>query len=147
MADLHHTLVSRTTVTPTGCIEWNLFRDKDGYGGIKFNGKNQRAHRVSYELSIGPIPPGFQVLHRCDNPPCVNPDHLFVGSHMDNVNDCLDKKRWVNGQKNGMSKVTDELVLKIRADTRTGVAIAAEYNISKSLVSQIRRRTIWKHLP
>ena len=147
MAELHHTLVSRTTVMASGCIEWNLFRDKDGYGQIKVRKKTRLAHRISYELSVGPIPPGLQVLHRCDNPPCVNPAHLFVGTHMDNVNDCLGKGRWVNGPKNGMSKLTDEQVLKIRADTRTGVAIAAEYKIAKTLVSQIRLRRIWKHLP
>ena len=146
MAELHHTLVSRTTVMASGCIEWNLFRDKDGYGQLKVRKKTRLAHRISYELSVGPIPPGLQVLHRCDNPPCCNPSHLFLGSHYDNKKDEIEKGRHNFGEKNGGSKLTKEQVLKIRDDTRTALAIAAEYGITFNHVYYIKHRRSWKHL-
>ncbi len=147
MAELHHTLVNKVVLTPSGCMEWKFHKGTGGYGNIRVHRKSKRAHRVSYERSIGPIPKGLFVLHRCDNPPCINPDHLFLGTHTDNVQDCIDKGRWTNGEKNGMSKLTSELVLKIRADERGLQTVADEYQISRSLVSQIRTRAIWKHLP
>ena len=78
------------------------------YGHIKNHGKTLLAHRVSYEIHFGPIPEGQCVCHSCDNPPCVRPDHLFLGSISDNRMDMIDKKRWGLGSKHGRAKVTEE---------------------------------------
>jgi len=79
-----------------GCWEWTASTDHKGYGKLAEGGRQGRtlsAHRVSYELNVGPIPDGLLVLHRCDNPPCVRPDHLFVGTHTDNAQDMAKKGR------------------------------------------------------
>lgn len=80
----------------TPCVEWQGGRDKDGYGQTVVGGRKQRAHRVAWERIHGPIPAGMKVLHKCDNPPCVNPGHLFLGTQADNVRDCWDKGRQGN---------------------------------------------------
>lgn len=83
----------------TGCWVWTgTMQNSKGYGSIYYDRKNERVHRVSYKLFIGPIPDGLFVLHRCDNPPCINPEHLFLGTPMDNTRDCLSKGRFP-GQK------------------------------------------------
>jgi hypothetical protein len=81
--------LDRVEVTPSGCWEWTRARSHDGYGVYK----KLRAHRVAYELAFGPIPDGLSVLHHCDNPPCVNPARLFLGTQSDNMRDCYRKGR------------------------------------------------------
>lgn len=76
-----------------GCWEWRGATDPDGYGVLRYQRSRMRAHRVSWQLANGPVPKGLHVLHSCDNPPCVNPDHLFLGTHQDNVRDRDQKKR------------------------------------------------------
>jgi hypothetical protein len=84
-------------VKTDSCWIWNGPLFKSGYGRISNREKKLRAHRVSYEFYVGPIPDGLNVLHRCDNPLCVNPDHLFVGTHLDNMKDMEAKGRakWI----------------------------------------------------
>lgn len=77
---------SKTQYSP-GCWEWTANALKSGYGRFKLDGKQMYAHRVAYELMVGLIPPGVKVRHKCDNPPCVNPDHLELGTHADNMRD------------------------------------------------------------
>lgn len=95
------------------CWEWQGYRIDKGYGRLRHEGGKKLAHRVSYEAFVGAIPDGMCVLHKCDNPPCVNPDHLFLGTNLDNVKDCINKGRhkgvynspFVKGNKlNGRSK-------------------------------------------
>ncbi len=77
----------------TGCEEWQHARNSDGYGQIRIEGKSHGAHRVSYELQVGTIPIGLYVLHACDNPPCIRPEHLWLGTHQDNMRDAAQKGR------------------------------------------------------
>ena len=76
-----------------GCWLWMGARDPDGYGSFRVGSRGTHAHRIAYALKVGHIPPGLSVLHRCDNPPCVRPDHLFLGTQLDNVNDMAKKGR------------------------------------------------------
>jgi hypothetical protein len=148
MAEVHHTLVDRTVVTETGCVEWTAYRDKDGYGILRVSGKLRRAHRISYERSVGAVPEAMHVLHRCDNPSCINPDHLFLGTNRDNVKDKISKgrDRGIHGTENRHNKLTPEQVIEIRNSTGTQRAVAARYGISGSLVNYIRNGRSWKHL-
>jgi hypothetical protein len=75
------------------CLEWQMYRDKDGYGRKRFQGTMQPVHRVVWVLVKGPIPFGMDVLHSCDNPPCINVNHLFLGTDQDNVDDMISKGR------------------------------------------------------
>lgn len=80
----------------TGCWDWTAcIRSKFGYGGMKYDGRLQDAHRISWQIHNGPIPEGMYVLHSCDRPICVNPDHLYLGSPRDNVMDAINKGRFV----------------------------------------------------
>lgn len=87
--------MERVVTTESGCWEWTGWR-AHGYGYFFHEGKDQRAHRVSYELFVGSIPDGLVVMHSCDNRPCVNPDHLSVGTQADNVRDMVAKGRQRN---------------------------------------------------
>lgn len=92
-----------------GCWEWTASRNLTGYGHFGVLGlPSQVAHRVSYELNVGPIPAGYYVCHHCDNPPCIRPDHLFTGTNGDNVRDAIEKGRWKSHRAN--SKFTDETI-------------------------------------
>lgn len=138
---------------PNGCILWAGSFDKDGYGVISSGGKHDRqlrAHRVSYELCVGPIPDGLWVLHRCDNPPCINPVHLFAGTHQDNEDDKLSKKRNLVGERHHASKLTSEKVQEIRLKARNGVSqnqLSLEYKVARHSIKSILEGTTWKHVP
>ncbi len=85
-------LILRTvSVSAAGCWEWLGYRDQKGYGKVNRDGKMQGVHRISWHLFRGEIPAGMFICHHCDNPPCVNPDHLFVGTNQDNLNDMMAK--------------------------------------------------------
>ena len=91
--------VVRDDCMTNGCHIWTAGRHKNGYGHMKVKTKTLIASRVSYVIYKGEIPHGMQVCHRCDNPPCVNPAHLFIGTGSDNMNDCVTKGRNVNASK------------------------------------------------
>jgi hypothetical protein len=90
---LEERFASKLVPAANGCIEWGASRFPQGYGQIKVNYQNRKAHRVAWELAHGPIPDGLVVCHRCDNPPCCNVDHLFLGTHSDNTRDMHAKGR------------------------------------------------------
>jgi len=129
-----------------GCRVYVGSKSNKGYGRIWWNGQLHQAHRISYEVNIGPIPAGKHVLHRCDNPPCVNPEHLFVGTNMDNVQDKIVKGRQHRGETTGTSKLKEEQVRAIKADTRSNTAVARAYGVVKSLISEIRSGKKWAHI-
>lgn len=130
------------------CWLWTARKNADGYGEIIVDGRKDRAHRVSYRLFIGEIPAGLKVLHSCDTPACVNPAHLSVGTDLDNTHDKQARGRVsrLKGESNPRAKLTAEQVRAIRSDERTLVAIAADYGVSFSMISQIKRRESWREI-
>jgi len=128
------------------CWLWTSAIDGTGRGTIKYNGKSTGAHRVSWILHNGEIPLGLSVCHECDNPVCVNPKHLFLGTHKDNMQDMTSKNRQAKGVKQGSSKLSPEDVISIRKDVRTQVEIASSYGIAQVQVSRIKRHAVWAHL-
>lgn len=139
------------------CWEWQGQRTTAGYGVLRPKSTDRRgiyAHRFSFELHHRPLEPGEEVCHRCDNPPCVNPDHLFAGSHADNMADMARKGRGATrpilGEAHHFARLTDEQVLEIRARCAAGENqhdIAREFGVVNSNVSMIHRRQTWRHLP
>ena len=130
----------------TGCWEYTGGRDKDGYGKLKIDGEDLRAHRVSYERAKGPLGDGDIVCHSCDNPPCINPDHLFVGDHATNHADRNKKGRQAKGSRHGRAKVTEEQVIQLRRD-RPGERFAKEaFGLSRTQYYRIIRGEQWSEL-
>jgi HNH endonuclease len=131
----------------SGCWLWigNLFVS-GGYGDFKENGKRIRAHVYSYKIHKGEIPSGKFVLHTCDMPCCVNPDHLYAGTPKQNTDDCIERNRFPYGIKHGMAKLTEEQVRAIRVDSRLHRIIALEYGLDRAYVGQIKNRISWKHI-
>jgi len=128
------------------CWEWPFGKDRDGYGKMRVNGENKRVHRIAYELAIGPIPKNMMVCHHCDNPSCVRPDHLFLGTPKDNAHDMALKGRAIQGEQHHSARISREDVIKIRLDTRPARTIGSDYGISKTAVERIRKRVTWKHV-
>lgn len=134
---------------PDDCWPWGASTNRDGYGSI---GDGQRrtilTHRAAYEDVSGPIPPGLCVLHRCDNPPCCNPRHLFLGTRADNAADRSAKGRGADrrGEKHWQVKLTEKQVLAIRSANGPHRSIAAQYGIAYSTVGRIKQRKTWPHL-
>lgn len=113
-----------------------------------FNGKVVPAHILSWRFFRGEIPRGLCVLHQCDNPPCVNPDHLFIGTHGDNARDKISKGRQNKGEKNGGNKLSESQMQEIRLRRESGetlASIAADYKITFQHVSAIAKRIKWRH--
>lgn len=113
------------------------------------DGAKHLTHRIAWELRHGPIPNGMQVLHHCDNPPCARDDHLFLGTHIDNINDKVRKRRHCFGSKVKVSKFKEEDILKIRMDLsngKSGNSIASEYGVVSSTIHNIAHRITWKHV-
>lgn len=131
-----------------GCWAWHGPKNETGYGRFYFRGRNWKAHRVAYELMVGPIPPregyhGTIVMHTCDNPRCVNPLHLRLGSNADNLADAKAKGRLRGNNRN---KLNEDDVRKIRERAEAGErlrVIAKDYGINVTHVSHIRTRKAW----
>lgn len=146
-ANIFDRLFDRAMIQENGCWEFSGARHNQGYGLISLNGKMYRAHRVAYDLCVGDIPEDIQVLHKCDNPPCVNPEHLFLGTGQDNMDDKVAKDRHTYGEGHG--KLTEEQVIEIRALLDSGLSykeVATQFNISKSATSHIWHGRTWAHL-
>ncbi len=133
------------------CWLWMGWRDAYGYGQITFLQRPRKTHRLSYELHFGEIPKGLSVLHKCDNPPCVNPSHLFLGTPADNMRDAVAKNRFPKGSAKPQAKLTDVKVLEIRRRFANGgmtyKELALDYQVRPETVSAVVRRVSWTHLP
>lgn len=131
-----------------GCWKWIGSKDRKGYGRIWNGARTCFAHRASFELFCGPIPDGMHVCHRCDNPCCVNPKHLFLGTQADNMADRDAKGRQAcqRGASNNRAKLTDSDVLAIRESKEKQRLIAQRFGVSQQIVSCIRTNKRWVHL-
>lgn len=145
-------ILNSINISENGCWMWvgwfRLITKNGGYGGIKVKGVSYLAHRLSYEEFKGEIPKGMYVLHKCDTPECVNPDHLFLGTHDDNMKDMAKKNRGTSGEKSHKTPLTEKDVLKIRSLSGEMFhrEIAKIYLISTTAVTSIINRKNWKHI-
>jgi len=134
----------------TKCWEWTNALNNGGYGQFAVNHKPILAHRFSYEYFIGKIPKGKQILHSCDNPKCVNPDHLSTGTSQDDADDKVNKNRQAKGEDIGVSKLGVEQVNLIRrlykAKKNTYKNLADCFNVSISTINDILKDKTWKHI-
>jgi hypothetical protein len=143
----------------TMCWNWLGFLNRGAnrkYGSIKVDGKSVSAHRFSWEFyNDSKVPVGMIVMHKCDNPKCVNPIHLCIGTHKENMNDMTLKNRqakgndFVNrkpatGSKNGLAKLTELQAMEIFKDNRSQRKIASQYGVSQAVVHNIKSKKTWK---
>jgi hypothetical protein len=134
------------------CWEWRWSGTPRGYGAVWSGGRQTYAHRKAYELFVGAIPDGMMVCHKCDNPKCCNPAHLFLGTQKDNMSDCVAKGRLTkgehHGERNGRHKLTEDLVGWIRLFAKNGIPhrhIADLFGVTRSVVSHIKCGRSWRH--
>lgn len=145
MKDLFDYLFDRTAVQSNGCWEYTGQQTNGGYGKVWYNYKDLLAHRVSYDLCVGDIPKGMCVLHKCDNRICVNPKHLFLGTHKDNVQDCIQKGR----RGSGRALLTVEEVSQIKRQLTLGVShgvLATRYSVAPSTIGMISIGRNWSEV-
>lgn len=139
-------------ITESGCFLWIKSVDKNDYGMIHLphkKRKGNRAHRYSYELFKGDIPKGLCVLHKCDIPSCVNPDHLFLGTNRDNNIDKVSKNRQPQGTRTNKAKLTEEIVSNIKPELISGIyykVLSKKYNIGNNAIYNIMKGKTWKHV-
>lgn len=143
---------------PDECWPWLRSRDADGYGQVWDGSHMLKTHRYAWILSNGPIPDDLCVCHRCDNPPCCNPAHLFMGTQADNVADRDAKGHHVNvwkgksaphsvGERNVRAKLTAEMVVAIRLSTERRKVLAEKYGVSLHTIIRVRSGENWSHIP
>lgn len=132
-----------------GCWLWTASTQGRGYGSF-YAGRHFRAHRYSYEIHFGSIPPGFLVCHHCDNPGCVRPDHLFLGTSKDNVADARVKSRHCHGETHGSAKLSADQVCEIRrlhaVEGMTSKQLAIRYGVNPSTTGRVIKGELWSHV-
>lgn len=137
------------------CWNWNSCKNKQGYGIFSFKSRNIKAHQFSWILHFGEYKKGLHVCHKCDNPSCVNPNHLFLGTHSQNMKDKVEKGNSPKGEKNVNSKLTKNDVEQIRKiywknfGTKNHVSmnsLAKKYNVNRTTISNILNNKTWKHV-
>jgi len=138
-------------ITETGCWIWLAYCNADGYAIIKYDGKPVQAHRLAYKAFIGDFSASLQVLHRCDVPCCLNPTHLFLGTHADNMRDRESKGRanHPRGNLSGKSKLSETKVVEIKRMLKNGsdyAAIARIYSVDRRTVYDIAIGRTWSWL-
>ena len=170
MKDFIDRFNEKISVSKTGCIEWGGAKDQDGYGVIQKDGKRKKTHRAIWEYYHGKIPSGLNICHKCDNPCCVNIDHLFLGTQNDNMQDMIKKgrkvvnsnpirgeKHWtkihpenlakLRGEKNGGSKLTweqvEEIIQENKLLRKPETYYAKKYGVGRSTIGRILRGESW----
>ena len=146
----------RVHSAPQGdCLIWKGYRNKRGYGYITMDGKPLYAHRIAWEMEHGAIPKGMYVLHRCDEPSCVNVNHLFLGTQANNMADMVSKGRQSKGvlhgikrrgELNGKSKFTEEQILAMLALRKAGEtqdSVARQFGTNQGYISDIENGKVW----
>lgn len=139
-------------IAKSGCYVWLNAKFKSGYGQFGVRGKSKLAHRIAWEIANGAIPDGLCVLHKCDNPGCVNPDHLFLGTQKDNVRDMVDKKRYSKrtGESGGLAKLKEAQVLEIRERYAAGgisqAVLGKQYGVCQSNIAAIVSGETWTEI-
>ena len=131
------------------CWNWTGATTNGGYGVMNIRQKIIRATRISYELNIGTIPDGFDILHKCDNPSCVNPSHLFLGNDITNSKDKVNKSRQCRGKSRPQAKLTEQDVLDIRKMLFEGIVqaeIARRFGVGDTTIHFIKTNKAWKHI-
>jgi len=145
--------ISKVIVPPDSsqCWTWTGARGHKGHGAFAPDGSIPRmmnAHRWIYQHVNGvDLPSDVFVCHRCDNPPCVNPDHLYAGSHQDNMRDMRVRARAARGEHNARSRLVEADVRAIRSSRQTQKFLAQKYRVSKSTIQLIQHRRTWRHIP
>lgn len=128
------------------CWDWPFKKTQKGYGQIRVNGKVVYAHRAQYEYHVGPIPEGMVIRHRCDNPSCVRPSHLELGTHKDNSMDAQERGRTARGSRHGGSRLTEAQVELIRTSPLQAKDLARMLGVSDAAVCVARQGKSWGHV-
>jgi very-short-patch-repair endonuclease len=129
-----------------GCWEWTANTTDRGYGMAWWRGKHHRSNRVAWEIINGPVPSGLEVCHHCDNRACVRPDHLFLGTHAENMADAKEKRRLrpLVGEQHPQAKITMAIAREIRTLTLPATVIGRRFGINASTVRRIQRGKLWR---
>lgn len=127
------------------CWLWMGCLGHNGYGRLRHDGKVALAHRVAYEIFVGEFDKTKFICHKCDNPRCVNPAHLFCGTHQDNMDDMHQKGRWTSPNYGQHLKLTASMARIIKADPRNNVQIAKDWEVSRYTISNIKNGRTWKY--
>lgn len=137
----------QTKIDKNGCWIWQGGSAANGYGMcyVQRIRANRGAHRVAWEVFNGQIPEGMNVCHRCDTPKCCNPDHLFLGSALDNVRDKIEKGRHRHGSAHHFAKLDEPQVREIFLAKGPRREIAKRFNVTRQTVGHIKRRATWAH--
>lgn len=148
MNDEWEKIFSGKTIKKSECIEFTGAKDTKGYGRIGYKNKTYLTHRLSYILTVGEIEDGLFACHKCDNPSCINPAHIFLGTTQDNTRDMMLKGRSQKkrGEENSRAKLTADIIKAIREDNRKHKDIADEYGISLGYVSTLKSKVTWRHV-
>jgi hypothetical protein len=136
-------LAAHSVIGENGCQLWTGTKNSKGYGQLTVAGKREYAHRLAFTNRSGPVPAGMVVMHSCDTPACINPDHLSVGTPAENMADKVRKGRQQSGQAVPNALLTSEQARAIRNDTRTQRVIAADYGVSRATVNDIKCGRTW----
>lgn len=137
-------------VEENGCFVVTSHRlNKDGYSGLYHNGRHQRAHRLVYQECFGELPDDLVVRHKCDNPCCINPEHLESGTHTENMRDAVNRRRNAYGERNGRTVINEETAREVKrmvGEGKSTIEIMKELNLKEHIVRRIRERKAWKYI-
>jgi len=140
-------ILARIIIRPNGCWEWQLGKDKGGYGKASANGGTIRAHRLSFSAFVRELGDNEQGLHKCDNPPCCNPEHIYAGTHQNNVDDKVRKGRQIKERQCWKTKLDLQDSVEIKVILSSGLVsqtkIGEMYGVSQFAISQIALGKSW----